>query len=811
MAQLPRYESAGIAIADIPQLNFAGLRESFRTSQSLSAGLDRLSSFASKRAQESAIQQAAEYTVANPPTPEQLAQAKEGAFNPQDLVPGGGAVFEKAVKKLQGEQLKNVLYVETQNDYLQILNEVKDGKIVSDEELVLKLEAPKTGRSKTLAQLDPESAMSYNALVAANGFQIRKAANEQFELNFKLENDETTRQAVESGLPLIREIVKQYGTSNPAALKEQISAITNNIESVARSGTSAAKAHVKQLYDEMEGLAITALDKTQSDVVRLAASGNPKSELALSVALEEMSNYSDVMGISPSNREKYNLKTIEDFHVARLQADYDKAPNKQAFVNALQKDITKGPIGDLFDKAGNPIKQDRLSRGIDLPKLESLTNQFQADIRAQEAKVNTLRTELKGDITEANRILSLGSTVSQSEISSLAQRAQNLGIPAGDNLMRRINSLSTLNQDTIAFKKMSPIELKEAQFQLEKKTKDGATLEDAERLNNLRGYISNFNESITKDPVSAMSKSNVDVQTLNFGLPVKEFKLQVQDRVTQSKIFADRNGIKPKFLTNEEANSIATFIKEGNTEEQMAMIVKLTDSFGNNTPKVMAEVSKYAPEYAHIGGLAISTGNRNTVKDALNGIKQIQAGNVPFKVGGDDAIKRDTLADSLGGAFANSPQTRSNIKNVADAIYTQRAITQGLTSFDSKVYESAFQEASGAVKGADNKLYGGIIEYNNKQMPIPNNIAQKEFTSIIDKATIEDYQSSANGELSDTRGVKYNLKRLKNAYLAPINTDEYYVYADDYTRTENPQQFYTKDGNPLIVNFRTLANRVKSK
>jgi hypothetical protein len=819
MAELPKYKSSAV-FADVPQFNFANVQEAFRQSTSLSNNLDRLSTFAFKRAEESALQQAVEFTANNPPTPEQIELAKTGEFNPQDLVGGGGVVFETAVRKLQADQLRNSLQINLQGEYVNVLNDVKNKKITTKEELDAKLAAPVMGMEKVLVGFDPESAIKFKAFSATQGFQVNVAANKQFEENFREEQDIETIAATDSGIELAHQASLNLGTSNPKRLKQEIDLIRSNIIKAGNNGTEKkAKEELKRFDDNLEAFALGGLDKTRDDVVRLAASGNPKSELALSIATKEMAQYADVLGISPQNREKYVLGTIEDFHVARLESDFDKAPNKQAFLKSLEKDIKKGPVGDLFDANGNPVRTDRLSRGIDLPKLQALTNKFEAEIRAQRAEYNALKSELNSDITEANRISSLGATVPQTQISALQQRARSLGLPASDITVQKINTLSVLNENTNSYKKMNSVQLSEIQRKLEQDTMNGATLLQAEQLNHIRQYKAKFEEGLKKDPVSMMNKSGVPVNTLDFSADPKNFKSQIEDRVAKSKIYAEQQGIPVQFFANDEASALSTFLQTADVNQQLGMIAKITDGFGKDAPRAMAEISKFSPEYAHIGGLMMSGASSTTVKDALNGIKQKQAGNKPFEMGGDAVTKQMTIANQLGNAYYNSAQTRNNIVTVANAIYTQRAIMRGDTQFNEDVYQEAFQEAAGAVKftdkswygGSRQKLAGGIIDYKGMKLPIPNNIAQDEFEDIISKATYADFEAAANGKLVDAKGRKYTVERLRDAYPAPINTDESFLYYGEYRDVANPQQFYTQDGKPVRINFRKLANIVKSK
>jgi hypothetical protein len=237
----------------------------------------------------------------------------------------------------------------------------------------------------------------------------------------------------------------------------------------------------------------------------------------------------------------------------------------------------------------------------------------------------------------------------------------------------------------------------------------------------------------------------------------------------------------------------------------------MNQGFGKNSGNAMNELSKFAPEFAHAGGLVISGASKQTVYDALNGMRQAQAGNKPFEGTGDAATRKNTIADTLGGAYAFAPKTRAAIIATADNIYTQRAIVAGKTVFDEGMYKQAFQEASGMTMAKNGKAYGGIIEYRGTRIPIPNNVAQDSFKDIINRATYEDFAAVANGLPEDDQGRKFTIDRLRKGYPAFIDTDRAVWYYEDYRGKTSPLAFTIKDKSALVVDFRQLADRVKQR
>ena len=113
MAELTKYQQTGRVFSDVPQLDFANVRESFKRSQSLTSALDRISSFAFKGAAQETERVAERFAIDNPLTIDQVKEASKSGVTAEDLVAasGGGKVWQDTVRKMQGEQLRTQLEV----------------------------------------------------------------------------------------------------------------------------------------------------------------------------------------------------------------------------------------------------------------------------------------------------------------------------------------------------------------------------------------------------------------------------------------------------------------------------------------------------------------------------------------------------------------------------------------------------------------------------------------------------------------------------------------------------------------------------
>lgn len=608
----------------------------------------------------------------------------------------------------------------------------------------------------------------------------------------------------------VRDGLESLTTLLDPKLKGRVSNDLDRIKNV--SFLEISERHNDRVSQQLKATTLAGLEQRGQDAIRIMSSGVANAETMLFQELQTIKQFGISGGFSPLEIEREMQKIAEQAHIARFRKEYEKAPNKTEFLKRVQADLGAGPIGELYDKEGMPLKQNRITRGIDVNRMGALVNEIEADLRARDAQFRALRTELKTDVSESLRIISLGQVPSEGVVTEIQGRARNLGLPANDPTMRQVNYLSILRQQSIAFNKMSPIQLGDWVRDAQSKTTGGATLEQAMLIDVAQKSLAHKTTMLEKDPVGYMNQTGAaEVKTLNFAASPVDLVKQIGERVTQSKSFAASMNVAPKYFSQDEAGALTTFLQTATPDQQITLLGVMNQGFGKNSGNAMNELSKFAPEFAHAGGLIISGASKQTVYDALNGMRQTQAGNKPFEGTGDAATRRNVIADQLGGAYAFAPKTRSAIIATADNIYTQRAIVAGKTTFDDNMYKQAFQEASGMTVAKNGKTYGGIIEYRGTRIPIPNNVAQDSFKDIINRATYEDFSAVSNGLPEDDQGRKFTIDRLRKGYPAFIDTDRAVWYYEDYRGKTSPLAFTIKDKSALVVDFRQLADRVKQR
>lgn len=578
-----------------------------------------------------------------------------------------------------------------------------------------------------------------------------------------------------------------------------------------------SETHNDRVAKQIQATAIAGIEQRKEDAIRLMSSGMANAEAILFTELDAARKYAIFNRIGPVETERIILNTLEQAHIARFRNEFEKSPNKEEFLKRVKADLQAGPIGDLYDKDGVPIKQNRITRGIDVNKMGALVNEIEANLRSRAAVFSQLRTELKQDVSEISKIFSLGQVPSEGVINEIQRNARNLGLPPNDPTMRRVNYLSQLRQETIAFNQMSPVQLNDWINERQSKIGAGATVEQSELIKVARDSLANKLNMLDKDPVTLMANTNFSpVTVLDFGAAPVDLIKQISNRVTQSKEFAASMNSEPKYFSQSEASALSAFFNSSTPDQQIKTLDTMVVGFGKNINSAIREISKTAPELSYVASLSVSGGEKNkeAVRNALNGMNLIKAGNKPFEGTGDASFKKNLIADQLGNAYSSNPITRNALIATADNIYAHLAISSGKTTFDESIYRKAFQQASGAVQGADGNLYGGIIEYRGNKIPIPTNIRQDRFRSIIEKATYEDFMAASNGTPQDSQGRRYSVDRLKKSYPIFIDKDIAVLSFDNPAENAGSRLngFLLEDGQTTMqIDFRKLADIVNSK
>jgi len=220
MAELPKYQQTGRVTPDMPQLDFANVREAFSASQMMTSGLDRLSQFAfdkmGKQAEEDAIKNA----ILQPLTLEQIQQANQRGESVSDLLNqvGGGGIYQDTYRKIQGKQLRSELEITAQQALSSIQSQVTLGQINDVNVISSKFDSIVSGFSKPLEELSPEEAVNFKQSMAVTANTFFKESLKTLEKRTFAYNKVLSEENFDYSIDAVKAMVNT--TLEPEMLKE---------------------------------------------------------------------------------------------------------------------------------------------------------------------------------------------------------------------------------------------------------------------------------------------------------------------------------------------------------------------------------------------------------------------------------------------------------------------------------------------------------------------------------------------------------------------------------------------------------------
>lgn len=467
MADLPRYQPTGRVFSDVPQLDFANVRESFKASQGMSNALDRLSDFAGKYAAVQAEKQAEKFAVDNPITIADLKQAQESGLNAEDLIKasGGGTIWESTLRKMQGEQLRTQLEVHGQAALSDIQTQVQLGNLTDINEIKEKFNSAVTGYEKPLAGINPESAVRFKQSMAATANAFYKEATKKLEADYRNDQQILSNINFDNSLKATKAMLNT--ATDPAILEEYKNLQFKNVYQQAREGgTDFAQQQANKFLSEFNAMKINhftevaTAPKYASDIVSAAQkirAGDFGESTALYNSLPEEDKkkvrqnsllaWSDVINAT-KQAEDYNKlqnKDVNNNDIIRMTELPDNSKDKRA----LAKDLFKrGAISQsTLDGVLSP-KGDDDAKGDPLVKAHAESDIIYGRI-TNEAQLNSLYPSLNRK-QRADLIVTMSSKVvanNKAKIRVAAGAAEDPMAPIDVPTAARVQAINAIYDD----------------------------------------------------------------------------------------------------------------------------------------------------------------------------------------------------------------------------------------------------------------------------------------------------------------------------------------------------------------------------
>ena len=463
------------------------------------------------------------------------------------------------------------------------------------------------------------------------------------------------------------------------------------------------------------------------------------------------------------------------------------------------------PVDQREGALAAALKDDRL----DVDDIEKLKSHFQTS--------NTTSTKLiNSELTKMNAMADDGvipdlALINDYEATGVALNKPELVLKA-QKLKAKIALVQSLNV-------MTPLQIEdfitETRAEISKNP-EGTSTALYDQLKTAEDYNAKLKTDLEKDPINAVSKRGTfEIETINF----QEFAINPQEnyepfiklmtkRKSQAEAVGAIYGIENKFLTEAEADQITAVLSKMENPTQIKFLSQiLVEGFGDAAPDVFAQLQEKDAFLAHVGGLSvISEGRPNKAIDlAIEGYLLNKQQNIDIKV--TDADKRMTIA-KYKNIFPENIETFNNVVGTADNIYAALYIDSPKyknKTFDKNLYDKAMKMAIG-----QNGEYGGVAEYNDKEVHVPMWLKNDEFNDFVDwlkenPAVLADASGSmidgkwnpGNAVGKSQAGEIRDIKIFEGGdpYLISVGYGKYKVAMEDHPSKANAEPKYAMDGN----------------
>jgi hypothetical protein len=408
MADAIKYQPTGRVFSDIPSLSFANVRESFKRSESMSQSLDKLSQFAGKFAAEKVEEEAEQWAVNNAYTYDQILQAQQKGISADDLIAssGGGAIWQKTVRKIQGEQLRIELEGLGRQELAGIQAAVETRQLTDPNEIAMKIDAVSKGLFAPLQGLSPEAYVKGKNAFGLHASSVYNDARKKIVSDIKIAESIKADQNYQAIVELDKATINNLA-DGPALLAAKNLGAERVYEAYAASGDTKLAYQKSQEYRAQ-------YDKTiVNSFVKFTSTGNNAEDFKIisSIASGEFGSpemnakfASLDVELQDKIRETALKRRADNFHAKEQQDKYDHFVRREEIANNKEKLLG----GDLPYNQAVELATDMHRRGDISDDLYAKIKNPKADDEGNAELLGKLqldvldgRIKVKNDISDA--------------------------------------------------------------------------------------------------------------------------------------------------------------------------------------------------------------------------------------------------------------------------------------------------------------------------------------------------------------------------------------------------------------------------
>jgi len=182
MAELPKYRPLGVGIPSVPTVDFVATGAAkARNYNAITKSLNSMSDYVYKKQVAQTERDAAQYAFENPVSAKQIEDAISQGRDIDEIVGDPDTVFGAVTNATIAQQLTTELEIDANKKISAYSTAIKSGGLYTNKQIgamQADLTAMITGHSETIAAIDPNQALKYNAAANTSASSVYKSALE---------------------------------------------------------------------------------------------------------------------------------------------------------------------------------------------------------------------------------------------------------------------------------------------------------------------------------------------------------------------------------------------------------------------------------------------------------------------------------------------------------------------------------------------------------------------------------------------------------------------------------------------------------
>jgi hypothetical protein len=253
MAELPRYRRDGLLSAVSPSFDSAALRQSARSSETLTRAMDRVSQMAFQAAGEQAKIEGIEYGAANAPTIQQLKEAQQRGESLENLLPGDTfSIFGQNARSAALDYINTSLQTQARKSISDLSLQFEQGSIDLPK-MQESLATIEDTYSAIIQEFSPTESAKFRAQISLTGNSVYLAASKKQMAEAKRENDINLEMGVDEMINSVDAFVQAGHLKNDQGeiitVDNRLDVLRQEIEKFGNQTTPATKRGMLSRFD----------------------------------------------------------------------------------------------------------------------------------------------------------------------------------------------------------------------------------------------------------------------------------------------------------------------------------------------------------------------------------------------------------------------------------------------------------------------------------------------------------------------------------------------------------------------------------